>query len=845
MWRATIKSLLARRVRLMLTTLSVVLGVGFVAGTFVLTDTMTATFDQLFRNVTADTDVLVRSQAAFQSGGGDGSTGDQREPMPASIVQRIESVDGVASAVPDVEGYAQIVDPATGKAIGSVGPPTIGTSWDGQTSGVIKLRDGAAPRGTDQVAIDAATAGKYGISVGERVEVLFEGPSRTFTVSGVVGIGEADNLAGATLAIFDLPTTQDVLGKQGLADDVSVKADPRVSATALRDRIAAVLPKGTEAITASTYADEQASQMQNALGFFRTALLVFAIVALFVGGFIILNTFTIIVTQRTRELALLRAMGASRRQVMLSVLLEAAVVGLVAGAIGVLAGIGIATGLQALLKAFGIDLPSTTTQVLPRTVIVSLIVGLLVTVVASIAPARRASTVAPIEAMRENGGRWSASLRRRIPAGILVTAAGGATLGYGLVGGGALLFVGIGAAITFVGVAILSALIVRPAARAVGAPLRVLGVPGRLGAGNAMRNPRRTASTAGALMVGLGLMAFVAIFGASVRASTDRVIADTVRADLFISSSSFNGFGPQVAQGLRSVPQIDAVFELRMVEARIGGDPATVTGVDPATIGKVAALEVGSGSIVALDVNSILVQEDVAAEHGWSVGDQVSVRFARTGTQTFEVAGTYARDELVGSYVISMGAYEANVTEQLDQGVLATAVPGTSVADAQDAAERALADFPNVEVRNQAQFRQEQASQIDGVMSLISALLLLAVVISLFGIVNTLGLSIHERRHEIGLLRAVGMSRRQVRRMVLSESVIVALLGALLGTGIGLFFGWAVQSSLAGKGITQFVVPGAQLAQYVGIAALAGLLAGFVPAVRAARLRILDAIAYE
>jgi putative ABC transport system permease protein len=270
-----------------------------------------------------------------------------------------------------------------------------------------------------------------------------------------------------------------------------------------------------------------------------------------------------------------------------------------------------------------------------------------------------------------------------------------------------------------------------------------------------------------------------------------------------------------------------------------------VTGVDPATIGKVAALEVGSGSIVALDVNSILVQEDVAAEHGWSVGDQVSVRFARTGTQTFEVAGTYARDELVGSYVISMGAYEANVTEQLDQGVLATAVPGTSVADAQDAAERALADFPNVEVRNQAQFRQEQASQIDGVMSLISALLLLAVVISLFGIVNTLGLSIHERRHEIGLLRAVGMSRRQVRRMVLSESVIVALLGALLGTGIGLFFGWAVQSSLAGKGITQFVVPGAQLAQYVGIAALAGLLAGFVPAVRAARLRILDAIAYE
>jgi len=842
-WRATFKSLLARKVRLLLTTLSVVLGVGFVAGTFVLTDTMNATFDQLFHNLTKNTDVIVQSRSAFDSAGSNNA--DQREPMPDSIVHTIESVNGVAKAIPQVNGFAQIVDPATGKPIGGMGPPAIGASWSGDPSEAITLRSGAAPHGPDETAIDAATARKYGIGLGDRVKILFEGPSHLFTVTGIVGFGQADNLAGATLAVFDFPTAQRVLDKVGLADAVDVQADPGISATTLRDRVAAVLPKGIEAITATDFADQQAGQIQSALGFFRTALLVFAVVALFVGGFIILNTFTIIVTQRTRELALLRAIGASRGQVTRSVLLEAATLGMVAGAIGVVAGIGIAVGLQALLGAFGIDLPSTSTQILPRTVIVSLAAGLLVTVIASVVPARRASAVAPVEALRADGAPAARSLRRRVPAGIAVTAAGVGTLAYGLVGGGALLFVGLGAAVTFVGVAILSALIVRPAATAVGWPLRALGLPGRLGRENSRRNPRRTASTSGALMVGLGLMAFVAIFGASVRSSVDHVIADTVRADLFLSSSSFEGFGPDAAQVLRTLPQIDAVSEFRVVQARIAGGNATVTGVDPSSIGRVANLEMRSGSLGALRGDAVLVQADTAAEHGWSLGDPVRIEFARTGTQTFTLAGTYERDEIVGQYVIPMSAFEANVTTQLDQAVLATAAPGTSVAEAERAARSALTDFPNVQVRNQAEFRAQQAKQVDAAMSLITALLLLAVLISLFGIVNTLGLSIHERRHEIGLLRAVGMSRAQVRRMVLAESAIVALLGALLGTAVGIFFGWAVQRSLADHGVSQFAIPGGQLALYVALAAVAGVLAGFVPAVRASRLRILDAIAYE
>ncbi|MBI2239125.1 MAG: FtsX-like permease family protein, partial [Actinobacteria bacterium] len=849
MWRATIKSLLAKKVRLGLTALAVVLGVGFMAGTYVLTDTMNKAFDELFAIGAESVDVVVRAEAAFlstQSGGGGGGGTEDREPIPEQLLPTVAGVPGVKSATGDVAGYAQIVDPATGKAIGGVGPPTIGSSFD-PSSTVITLREGRPPANSGEVAIDAFTAQAYDLGVGDRVQILFQGPAREFTITGTVGYGNADNLLGATAALFDVGTAQTVLQKPGVFDGISVVAEEGVSARALRDRIARVLPEGTEAVTGNAASQEAADALKEALGFFRTALLVFAFVALFVGAFIIFNTFSIIVAQRTRELALLRALGASRRQVLESVLVEAGVVGLFASAVGIGAGVLIALGLQAMLGAFGVDLPSTSTQLLPRTIVVSLAVGVVVTVVSSVFPARRAARVAPVEALRDaQRTAPSAGLRRRIVAGLVVTGSGGGSLLWGLFGGGsqAGVKVGLGAAVTFIGVAVLSPLVARPLARGIGAPLLRLGMSGKLGRENAMRNPRRTASTAAALMIGLGLVSFVAIFGASLRASASAVLDKTLKADFILSTGSFTPFSAEVAKEPSTRRELGAVSALRQGEARYGGESWFVAAVDPWTIGRLTTIDMVEGGLPGLAEGGLLVHTDVAEEHRWGVGDVVPVEFARTGVQRMELAGSYAEDDLLGDYLISLDTFGANFTEQLDSIVFAKAA-GVPVGEARAAVRKVLADFPNVEVDDQAQFKEKQAGFIDQLLALVSALLGLAIVIALFGIVNTLGLSIFERTRELGLLRAVGMTRRQVRSMVRWESVIIAVLGAVLGAVIGVLFGWAMQRALVDQGVTELSIPAGQLGLYVALSALAGVLAAVLPARRAAGLNVLEAIAYE
>jgi putative ABC transport system permease protein len=845
--RATIKSLLARKLRLALTALAVVLGVGFMAGTFVLTDTMSKAFDELFATTTAGTDVVVRSKAAFdpvQAGpGGGGSEG--REAIPEELVSVVQAVDGVGEARGGVQGYAQIVDPATGDVIGGFGPPTIGASWD---PSVLTLRSGSAPEGGDEVAIDAATASDHDIQVGDGVRILFQGPPGEFTVVGIAGFGTADNLAGATLAVFDLETAQTVLDKEGVLDAISVTGEEGVAATELRARIAAVLPNGVEAVTGSTVADEGAEALNEGLGFFRIALLIFAFIALFVGAFIIFNTFSIITAQRTRELALLRALGATGRQVMTSVLTEAAITGLFASIVGVLAGLLIAIGLQGLLSAFGIDLPSTSTQLLPRTIIASLVVGTVVTVISSILPARRAARVAPIEALREaQETMGGASLRGRLISGLVIAGIGVAGLLYGLFGAtsSAAQLTGFGAALTFVGVAVLSPLAARPIAGTIGAPLRRLGVAGKLGRENAMRNPRRTAATAAALMIGLGLVSLVTILASSLKASFDAALRDTLKADLTLSTSSFTAFSPEVAGVVRELPEVGAVAEFRQNGFRVDGTTAFLTAVNPETIEQVATLEMEQGDVGSLANGALLVHRDIALENDWTVGDTVELRFPSTGSEEFPLGGIYGENRLVGDWVVSLETYEENYTEQLDAFVLVKAATGVPIAAVKRAVEDAVAEFPNVQVQDQAAFREQQAGFIDQLLGLVTALLALAVMIALFGIVNTLGLSIFERRRELGLLRAVGMTRRQVRSMIRWESVIIALLGAVLGITIGVLFGWALQQALASEGVTELAIPSAQLAIYLAFAAVAGVLAAVGPARRAAKLNVLEAISYE
>jgi putative ABC transport system permease protein len=842
-FRAAFRSVLARKVRLLLTGIAVLLGVSFMAGTYVLTDTMTRAFDDLVDTGYASIDVLVRNENAFTA---QTSSLEERESMPESVLSTVEDVPGVQEAVGDVIGYAQIVDPATGKVIGTFGPPTAAASWS--TLSGFTIESGSPPEGDDQVVIDSGTAEAYDIGVGDRVEIVFEGPPGEFEVVGVAGYGDGGNLFGATYALFDLPTAQRVLGREGELDSISVVAADGESGTALARRITEALPQGTEAVPAATVITEQQDQISQGLGYLRTAFLVFAYVALFVGAFIIFNTFAIIVAQRTRELALFRALGASGGQVMLTVVVEALIVGIVASAVGVVVGIGIAIVLKGLLSSLGIDLPSSGTVIQPRTVIVSIVIGTIVTVVAALVPARRAARIAPIEALREAQDRPGRSLRFRLVSGAIVLALGVAPLAYGLFGrpADALQFVGIGVALTFVGVAMLTPLIARPVAAGIGLPIRRTGVPGKLGRENSMRNPRRTAATASALMIGLGLVVFVAVFGASAKASTTVVLERTLKADFILTSPTFTGFSTSAAEDVRAVPGVETVSQVRQAEAKVEGGTVFVTGLDPATFDVVSELGVVQGSVADLGTpETIAIHEDIAATEGWGIGDTIDVEWPSTGRGDPEIAAIYAENGLIGDWATSLDTYDANVAQELDLFVLVKTGEGANVASVRSDLEDALEPYPNIEVQDQAEFRDMYATFLNQVLNLVTALLLFAVIIALFGVMNTLYLSIYERTRELGLLRAVGLTRRQTRSMVRWEAAIVSVMGALFGVVIGIAFGWALQQALEPEGFSELGIPGGQLVVYVVLAAVLGVFFAIFPARRAARLNVLEAISYE
>jgi putative ABC transport system permease protein len=846
MWRATLKGILAHKLRLALTALAVVLGVGFVAGSYVLTDTMGHAFDGLFAQIDTGVAVVVEGVPKFTASGPGGDESGQAERVPASVLDRIRQVPGVRIADGDLSGYAQLVD-KHGKAITTGGAPTLGVTWeDDPTLNPLRLREGSPPRGPGQIVVDAATASKYGFHVGDRVKVLLQGPPIEATITGIAGFGESDSLLGATLVAFDPQTAQQALQGNGRWDDIRVAVQPGVSATDLRDRIQHVLPSSYEAKTGSQAAQSSSNNIKKNLSFFNIALLVFAGISLFVAAFTIFNTFSILVAQRTRELALLRALGASSRQVRRSVLAEAVIVGVVASAVGLGFGLVIALGLEGLLKAFGIGLPTTTLQVLPRTIVVALIVGTVTTVVASVVPAFRASRVSPMAALRDQQTTAGGSIRRRVLAGALVTLAGVGALMLGLFGStsnGASL-VGLGAAGVFLGVAMLGPLVARPMAAGIGWPLRRR-ISGKLGRENAMRNPRRTASTAAALMIGLGLMAFVSIFAASIKASADRTLRETLKADYIVSTSQFVGFSPAVAVALRANPAFSAVEEFRQGSFGVHGSGEFLSATDPATLTRVADVKMLAGSVSALGDGDVLISKKTADAHDWTVGDVVPAQFARAGRQDLRVVGVFDNNDLLGGYVVSLGTYERDFIQQLDQNVLVTVAPGTSRADAKQAVQLVAGEFPGVRIQDQVQFRHTTEKQVDQLLGLIVALLGLAVVIALFGIVNTLALSVFERTREIGLLRAVGMARSQVRAMIRWESVITAVFGAVLGVAVGVFFGWAMVQALHDSGVTVLSIPGAQLVLFIVVAAFGGMLAAALPARRAARLNVLEAISTE
>jgi putative ABC transport system permease protein len=845
MWRATWKGLLTHKVRLVLTGLAVTLGVGFVAGTFVLTDTLNQTFDRLFAEVAENIDVTVRSKAAFAD---DTDPGAAREPLPEGLLGVVRQVEGVREAGGFVQGYAQLVDPETGDAIQNTQAPTFGASAEGIDGlSPFTVKEGRPPAAPDEVVVDAATADRFDLEVGEEVRVLFAGPAETFTIVGTVGFGSADNLAGATFALFEIETAQRVLQRPARLDAIAVAAEEGVSPVELARRLDAALPDSAEAVTATQEAEENAESLQGELSFFGTALLVFGGVALFVGAFIIVNTFSIILAQRSRELALLRALGAARSQVTRSVLAEAVVVGLVASTIGIAAGVGVAVGLKALLAVFGIELPGEGLVVRPRAIWVPLLVGVAVTAAASYGPARRASRIPPVAAMRSSEAPAALSLRRRVVGGTIVSALALAALALGLFAGGGAGVVSAGALLLFVGIGLLSPLVARPVVRAVGAPAaRLRGMPARLGRDNAMRNPRRTASTAAALTIGLGLVSFVTIFAASLKASFVNALDRSFRSDFVLQTDNFQSFSTDLGERLAGRPEIGVSSPLRFGEFRVDGDRDELFAVDPETIDEVLVVQMEEGRLADLAGGGVVVSREVADKHGWKVGDEVRMEFARTGLRPQRLVGIHNDDSLfVSSFMVSLDTYAANYTHILDSVLMVKAAPGVPVADARRAVDDVVADFPNVTARDQAEYKEQLAGQIDQLLGLVFVLLGLAVVIALIGIVNTLALSVLERTRELGLLRAVGMERRQVRQMVRWEAVLIAVLGALLGLAVGAFFGWALVTALRDEGVDTLAFPAGRLALFVVFAAVAGVLAAVFPARRASRLDVLSAIAHE
>lgn len=830
--KVTVRNLVAHKVRLALTALAVVLGVAFVAGTFVFTDTMGRQFDDLFSRIGKGVAVQVRAKKVINSA--DATT---VRTVPASLLPAVRRVPGVADAAGEVSGFAAVVG-RDGKVVGVQGAPQFGIGWrTGDKDNPLKT--GRAPVRPGEVAVDQQTAGKGGLRVGDTVRVLIQGPPQTATVVGILDPG---NLLGATETAFDMGTAQRLLLRPREYSDIVVSARAGVSETALRDRVRQVLPSPDyEAITGTRLREENKSQLAKLLSFVRTFLLVFAVVAIFVGTFIIFNTFSMLVAQRSRELAMLRAVGASRGQVTRAVLGEAAGVGIVGATLGLGAGAGLALVLRRAFNTSGSNIGGLVFTYKP--VVWAYAVGIVVTVVAAYLPARRAAKVPPVAAMRDDVALPRRSLRLRVVAGALLTGAGATATGFGLAGA-PLGLLGAGAGAVFLGVAMLAPVISRPVVRALGAAYpRLFRLPGRLARQNALRNPRRTAATASALMIGLALVSAINVMSSSAKASVTDQVDKTFAADYLVTPTA-PGFDPaEPAKAVAAVPDVSTVTAVYAGQFKVGGRQQSFAATrTPAELEHAARMRIVAGS-ADVGRDGLLVDEPTARADGLRPGSVLTAQFADGRSQAVRVTGIYARSQLLGSRILALPALFAHAEHPAGAVLLVTASrPGDAT---KRAVAHALAGYPNLKVQDQSDLKKSAQQSIDQLVVLLTVLLALSIVIAALGIINTLALSVIERTREIGLLRAVGTSRRQTRRMIRLESVVIAVFGAVLGMAIGVAFGVAIQRAVRDQGVNVLSVPVPTLLLYLVLSAVIGVVAAVWPAWRASRLDVLKAIAFE
>jgi putative ABC transport system permease protein len=841
--RVTLRGIAGRKLRAALTMFAVVLGVAMVSGTYVFTDTIEKAIDTLLTDAYTGSDAVVSAEDVVDLPAG------ERPTVAARLASRVRALPEVAAVSGAITDTARLIG-KDGATI-STREESIGVNVDASQPrfNPLELTAGRWPAGPSEIAIDAGTAGGNGFAVGDTIGVAADGPVRRFTITGIAEFTTIDSLGGLTLAIFDTPTAQAFLGKGGRFDEILVAAKKGVSPDELVRAIRPMLPAGAEVATGEAEVRTQAKGSNEDIAMVRKFMLAFGGLALFVGGFVIFNTLSTTVAQRTRELATLRTLGASRRQVLASVVLESLVIGAAASVLGLVLGPALAKGLTALFVALGQDLPQIDAVVETRTVVVSLLVGVLITLVAGFFPALRATSVPPISAVRE-GALPRSPLAPYAPyaAGAAI-AAGVALLAFAMFAAGlsvswVLLLLALGCFVLFVGVALISSRLVAPLAWVLAWPAaRVAGAAGRLARENAVRNPARTAVTASALMIGLALITFVAVLGHGLQRSVSDAVDRVVRADFVVTADDGSGpLAPAVARTLASQPGVETVSAVRRGPARVFGTDASVDGVDPATITTVARFDWVDRSDQLFGAGGAVLQRGFADDHHLRVGERFGLRTAEGRRVELTVRGIYAPpafDAVLAPILVSRQLFDATFERPRDALVLVDAHRTAS-----SALERALTRFPEAELQTRAEFAESRGKEIADLLSLLYVLLALSVVVSLFGMVNTVALAVFERTRELGMLRAIGMTRRQVRRMVRHESVITGLIGAALGMPLGIFLAALVTRALADEGVS-FSLPVSTLVVFALVAAAAGVVAAILPARRASRLDVVEALAYE
>jgi putative ABC transport system permease protein len=852
--KVALAGLMGRKLRASLTAVAIVLGVAMVSGTYILTDTIQSAFSTVFTQANKNSDAVVSGKSAI-GGNNDNGPNASTPSVPQSLLTRIQALPGVAQASGGISDSAQLVG-HNGKVISRGGAPGLAFSYspDGQRFNPLSLTHGTWPSAPDEIAIDASTASKDHYAVGQQIGVVARGPVRKFKIVGTVEFAGVSSLGGATMAIFTLPTSQQLFGKQGQLDSIDIAAKSGTSPDQLVSQIRPLLPPGSQVKTGKQQAAQQTKDTSGFLSIFKSFLLAFGGIALFVGSFVIANTLSITVAQRTRELATLRTLGATRRQVLTSVMVEALVIGVLASIVGLFVGLGLAHALNALLVSFGIDLPSTGTVFATRTVIVSLLVGIVVTLLAAIRPALRSTRVPPIAAVREGAvlppSRFARFGRQ---AAIATISAAFALLLIGLLVSGIstglrLTLLGLGTIVLFIGVSMLAPTLVPPLVKVLGWPAkRFGGGAGMLAQGNASRNPSRTASTASALMIGLALVTFVGVLAAGLRSRfTDAVDQLFVANYAITATNNFSPISVSSENALRQVPGVTVVSGVRAGDGKAFGSRINVTGVEP-NVSRVIDVKWQSGSPrtpAQLGNNGAFVDHDYAKAQHINVGSPLSVQTPTGSVMHLTLTGIYSPPKggsPYGDVTISQSRFDREYQSPQNLFTFVNLVGGVSASNTAKL-NAALSGFPDAKVQTKDQFKKNQLQGLDVLLNLLYVLLSLSIVISLFGIVNTLILTVFERTREIGMLRAVGMSRRQLRRMIRQESIVTALLGATFGIPLGILLALMVGVAI---NFSAFVIPVGTLVVFVIAAVIAGIVAAIFPARRAARLNVLAALQYE